>query len=251
MKNLKFLRQVSLDHLQANITANQERYLEAKPWLDAYFSGRPWCSESNAVRAQAVDLEMPRSRTENCDLENTRILYEALRHLTPVQASDPRIWAYMAHVSHWEYMRRRWPAEQYVDGGAFKRNIQTRYLFMADRPRALVRNGLSRLWWYGYCSYDESREDPFELTSVLLKNLDVTQSILERAFSRSARVTRAMLCALLAREQSGRPFYGRDKVREVAKYLVQIGGVMIIDVLDEAELTELVMEKIEQLSAAG
>jgi hypothetical protein len=148
-------------------------------------------------------------------------------------------------------MRKRWPAEQYMGEDKFKENIQTRYLFMADRSRALIRNGIARLWWYGYCSYDESRKDPFELTGVLLKNLDVTQSILERAFSRSAKVTKAMLGALLDRELSGKPFYVRDKVREVAKYLVQVGGVIIVDALDEVELRNLVNGKIEQLSAAA
>jgi hypothetical protein len=251
MSNLKFLKESSLNRLQANITANLSQYQKESPWLDAYFSGSNYCLDSNLQTAQALTLKIPDSKKDFFDLENTRIVYSALRHLTPVQASDPRLWTYLTHVSHWDYMRKRWPAEQYVEGDKFKENIQTRYLFMSDRSRALTRNGLARLWWYGYCSYDETRADPFELTGVLLKNLDVTQSILERAFSRNGKVTKAMLGALLDRELSGNPFYVREKVREVAKYLVQVGGVIIIDALNEPELRTLVTDKIEQLSEAA
>jgi hypothetical protein len=143
-------------------------------------------------------------------------------------------------------MRKRWPVEQYKER-RLSENIQERYFFMADRPRALVRNGVARLWWYGYTTYDENRSDPFELTTVLLKNLDVTQSILERAFSRNRAVTHAVLAVLLDREKKGVPFYDRNHVRELAKYLVQLGGVTIIDALTPSEVQEVVTRRINEL----
>ena len=147
-------------------------------------------------------------------------------------------------------MRKRWPIEQYLGREKLRENIQERYFFMPNRSRALIRNGMARLWWYGHCSYDEGRADPFELTTALLKNLDVTQSILERAFSLNTNVTKTMLGVLLERERNGKAFYVRNKVRDLAKYMVQIGGVTIIDALDEPDLRELVSEKIEQLAPA-
>jgi hypothetical protein len=250
MEKLSFLKQSSLDRLQANIVANQHRYVEDSPWLNSYFSGDAWRQDSNVAEWPALTLLMPISKTELCDLENTRIVYSALRHLTPLQASDPRLWAHFTHVTHWEYMRERWPVEQYVGKPKVRENVQERYFFMPNRSRALIRNGVARLWWYGYCSYDESRADPFELTTALLKNLDVTQSILERAFSLNTNVTKTMLGVLLDREKNGKPFYVRDKVRELAKYIVQIGGVTIVDALDEPDLRELVSDKIDQIVAA-
>ncbi|MBI3208721.1 MAG: hypothetical protein HYZ37_07450 [Candidatus Solibacter usitatus] len=121
---------------------------------------------------------------------------------------------------------------------------------MSDRSRALLRNGMARLWWYGFCSYDENRSDPFELTGPLLKKLDVTQNLLENAFGRNNQITHAVLGVLLDREKDGNPFYVREKVRELAHYIVQIGGVTILDALDGSELRELVVGKIEQLIAA-
>jgi hypothetical protein len=251
MSKLNFLKQSSLDRLQANIIPNEQRYTEGAAWLSAYFSGSAWLQESNTLQASSFELQIPTSKTDLLDLENTRNVYSALRHLTPVQASDPRLWAYLTHVSYWEYMRKRWPIEQYLGKPRLREIIQERYFFMPDRSRALIRNGIARLWWYGYCSYDESREDPFELTGALLKNLDVTQSILERAFSRNTSVTKTLLGVLLDRERNGNAFYVRAKVRDLAKYIVQIGGVTIIDALDDLELKGLVLGKIEQLAAAA
>src|SRR5262249_8591095 len=153
-----------------------------------------------------------------------------------LQASDERLWGFLSHVTFWTYMRSRWPAEQYAGKARYAETLQERYLFMSDRPRALIRNGIARLWWYGYTTYDEGREDPFELTAVLLKNLDVTPSILERAFSRNRVVTKAVLSVLLDREKKGAPFYARDDVRNLAKHLVQVGGVTIIDALTYSDI---------------
>ena len=245
------MRESSFDKLRTAIAPNQGRYAGEQPWLGSFFGSSAWRFESDLVQAPQLVLKIPESKaafTES-DLENTRIVYAGLRHLSPLQAADPRLWAYLTHEAHWEYMRKRWPIE-----GDGKRDplkfIQERYLFMPNLSRALIRNGIARLWWYGYCSYDAKRSDPFELTAVLLKNLDVTQSILERAFSLNRSVTQTVLEILLEREQMGRPFYLRYQVRELARYLVRVGGVTILDALDKAELRGLIAAKVEQLAAA-
>jgi hypothetical protein len=250
MNKLNFLKQNSTERLPANIVPNQDRYAEDTPWLASYFSGANWSPESNIGLLGTITLQVPESKLDLFDLENTRAVYSALKHLTPVQAADPRLWAYMTHVTHWDYMRQRWPVERYIGKPRLKEIIQERYFFMSDRSRAPLRNGIARLWWYGYCSYDETLDDPFELTGALLKKLDVTQNILENAFGKNNQVTQAVLRVLLEREKQGKAFYVREQVRELARYIVQIGGVTIIDALPELELRELVTGKIEQLAGA-
>lgn len=255
-----YIREVHLERLRANVASNAVRYREPAPWLGTYFDGESYGIQSK-IEIPDVTLKLPTtsgtkeenagSKDESNDLENTKTLYEALKHLTPVQASDERLWAYMTHVTHWEYMRSRWAVEQYEKKPkTLAANIQTRYLFMSDRPRALVRNGIARLWWYGYSSYDGSRSDPFELTAVLLKNLDVTQSILERNLSRNRTVTKAILTALLEREQSGKPYYDREGIRNLVKHVRHIGGVTIVDALTFDDVRTLVKTKLDVLAAA-
>ena len=91
MNKLTFLKENSLDRLQANINANQHRYSEASPWLNSYFSGSGWFQDSSVIQFDDFKLVMPISKTELCDLENTRIVYRASRHLTPMQAADPKL----------------------------------------------------------------------------------------------------------------------------------------------------------------
>jgi hypothetical protein len=248
MPKALFVRDAQLERLRQNITPNARRYATEKPWLGDYFGNAAWYLQSSVEMPNDVVLKPPASKTELFDLENTKLLYSALRHLTPIQAADERLWVYLSHVTYWDYMRQRWAVEQYEGKPRFAQIVQERYFFMADRPRALIRNGIARLWWYGYTTYDERRDDPFELTAVLLYNLDVTQSILERAFSRNRTVTHAALSILLQREKDGIPFYARDRVRDLAKYLVQLGGVTIIDALTSEDVCDIVSRKVDQLA---
>lgn len=246
MTKLKFLKQSSLDRLRANVAPNQKRYTQDASFLNDYFAGTNWYVESNIAIPEAINLQIPTTKSELLDLENTRIIYSALKHLTPLQASDQRLWAYFTHVSHWEYMRKRWPVERYIGAERFREVMNERYFFMADRSRALLRNGMARLWWYGYCTYDEKRSDPFELTGALLKRLDVTQNFAENAFGRNVDVIKSLLTVILERD-----FYKREPVRNLARYINSIGGVTIIDAIPHDELRELFTAKIDQLSVAA
>jgi len=70
--------------------------------------------------------------SEKRDLENTQLIYEDLKALTPIQATDERLWAYLAHGPYWEYMTRRWGLD--------------------DREREFTREGLDISW------FDEGKE---------------------------------------------------------------------------------------------
>jgi hypothetical protein len=249
-----FIRDTHLARLKKNVAVNAPRYRSGKPWLAEYFGGDGYYMQARVDIPDDLQLMLPvqGSKTELSDLENTQILYSSLRHLTPVQASDERLWAYLTHVTFWDYMRKRWPVEQYeAKPDKLPENMSSRYMFGSDRPRSLVRNGIARLWWYGFTTYDEHRADPFELTAVLLRNLDVAQTLLERAFSRNKAVTRAFLSALLEWEKSGEPFPRRDEVRELAKHVTHVGGVTIIDALTFDQLRQLVRLKVEALGVAA
>ena len=248
MANALIIRQGQLTRLYENIENNRSRYVRDETWLAEYFERDEWALPSTIDIATEITLVDPISKTDQQDLINVRNLYTALHHITPVQAIDDRFWVYLTHITFWTYMRKRWPAEQYVTSKRYKDNMQERYLFMPDRSRALLRNGIARLWWIGHSSFDSERSDPFELTAVLLKNLDVTQSITERAFSRNPVITRGILTALSELELAGRPVYVRERIRDLVKYLVQIGGVTIIDALSATEIRDLVLRKIDQLT---
>ena len=105
---------------------------------------------------------------------------------------------------------------------------------------------MARLWWYGHCTYDQQRSDPFELTGALLKKLDVAQNFAENAFGRNVDVIKTLLEVVLEHD-----FYERAPVRNLARYINSIGGVTIIDAMPRDDLREMFTAKIAQLSVAA
>jgi len=61
-------------------------------------------------------------------------------------------------------------------------------------------------------------------------------------------VTHAVLSVLLQRQKDGSPFFGRESVRDLAKYLVRVGGVTIIDALSSVDLCDVVNRKVDELT---
>ncbi|MBC2710204.1 MAG: hypothetical protein HGJ94_04135 [Desulfosarcina sp.] len=251
MPNLRYIRETHLDDLRSHLLDNVQRYTEDNPWIESFFNESSW-QLSSKISYDEIELVMPESPTIHHDLENTKRLYSAMKAMTLTQACDERLWAMMAHFTFWEYMRARWPAERYLKSPQKKLRdtMIERYFVLPNRSRGLIRNGISRLWWYGHVSYDEARDDPFELTAVLLKKLDVAETLLGRAFSYNEKVTKTILSILVDLEKSGKPFDKRDPFRDLMKFVNQVGGVTILDALAPNELKSILYNKISQLAAA-
>ena len=149
-------------------------------------------------------------------------------------------------------MSARWSVEKHMTSdGRLKsqEGLASRYFIKGSK--GLVRNGISRLWWYGNVSYDEDRADKFELTAVMLKYQDIAQNILERNFSRNHTVIKAVLEVLRELEANGAPFYKRENFRLLMEYINSIGGVTILDALPLEDVKQMVESKIKLLAATA
>lgn len=244
---IKYIKAGSLDELKANIKGNSDRYSEESPFIQSHFNTDNWLSEGKFNMPDDIKLINSIDNTHS-DIQNTKILYSALKDLPFSVAIDERFWAYQAHVIFWDYMRTRFPVEKsksLKDGPVGY--LREHYFFMPNRDRALIRNGISRLWWYGHLTYDETRENPFELTEALLEKLDIAQQLLERSYSRNPVITKTVLSMLVEKKKSGEPFSHRSKFRPLASYLNQVGGVTILDALKDKDLQVIIESKLELL----
>lgn len=188
---------------------------------------------SGILAADTVTLVLPEGPTDLKDLENTKILFSAFSDLTPAQASDKRLWTYLTHVTFWNYMRRRWP----VEGASNPVNrIRDRYLLATTSLESLTRNGISRLWWYGYLTHDPQRSNPWELTEILLAKADLTVGITERAIGCSRQLRTAVLEFLAAHPEI---IASEDASRELLKKLNLAGGTRNLPFLEVDELKAL------------
>jgi hypothetical protein len=250
---LSIFRENFVIKLRASIPQNRPLYRNDEPWIESLPGGKSSSIKTTVEPAEALKLLEP-EEDDRKDIENTMRVHRALHFLTPLQAHDPRLWTRLTHVECWKYMRKRWPVERFgKDKGKMERFILSRYFVAQNQSRALLRNGLARLWWYGHVTHDAERQNPYELTGVLLHTLDIAQQIMERNFGRIEHVRTGFLEFLLrnSRKLLGHGTKKRDLIRKLAIYLNLHGGVTLLDALDKAAVTGFLEEDFSRLGTAS
>ena len=246
MSSIIIFKSNFVNSLLASLDSHLDKYNSENPWiLDAFAQADRDIRQTALVPTESICLD-----PELKDVDNAIRFHKALRHLTPLQARDPRLWTRLAHVDFWSYMRHRWPIEKHASNkGRAKRFVEAHYFVTQSQSRSLIRNGIARLWWTAQLSYDSDRENPYELTEVLLSALDITQQFLERGMGRASDVIKGVLTFLLANEQvlltGGNK--NRLRIRRLAKFLNMTGGVCILDTLTQSEVRDLLDEELARI----
>jgi hypothetical protein len=204
---------------------------------------------TNVELAEALCLDFPEDGDRK-DTENAIRFHKALRHHTPLQARDPRLWTRLAHVEFWPYMRLRWDVGKHMaNRDRAARFVETRYFVAQSQSRALLRHGIARLWWTAQLSNDPDRENPYELTTVLLSTLDITQQIVERGMGRANNIIKGFLAFLLGNGDVllGGGDKNRTRIRLLAKHLNMYGGVCVLDLLTQGEVMEILAKGFSRI----
>jgi hypothetical protein len=234
---LNYVKESAVAELRKSIEYNKAMYSESASWMGSFFSGRPYLAESRIAIASLPELKNPETAVALFELENTIALHTALKDLTPSQAADERLWVWLAHGPYWDYMRHRWPVENAKT--SFERYVLEHY-FLGD-VRSLVRHGLARLWWFGYCTYVPNAEDPYALTRMLLHTTDARASLLERKFWRNQAVLHAVLRRVAHWRSNELDFFvPRERFRRLCKTFNIYGGTLLLDSLEEPDIYGLV-----------
>lgn len=218
---LKYLKNDKISELETNIELNIENYVNCNALVE----------ESDYLESNlpSVKLELYHKENSNTfDFENTKLVYEALKNLTPLQASDERIWTGLTHQKElMKYTVSRWA----INEGSSRGTIKDRFF---SHP---MRNSVSRLWWYGYISYNEDLDDPYKLTKLLVKNQDIAVGIMERSYSRNREFVQKVLLSLYEwTEVSGNKFPKTEDFRKVTKGINRMSAVTLVDLIEKGDL---------------
>ena len=263
---VKYLTDKAYETLIDNIAVDKDKYMQDDVWLPNYFDGKEFYKESR-IDVVPITLHMDGDKNAS-DLINTRYVFDTYGEMTPQQASNPYLWSYLSMVDFWKYTKWRWGKnmdgtkndsddeivnEEAAKQGESKRtvNIKQRYLCTPSRI-GLLRNSLSRLWWYGYLSFqEESPAHKYDLTKLLLSQSDLCQNIVERNFSMNKEISIGILSAI--KEINDNPSM-RDvgavnngdhyEWRPLCKYINRYGGVALLDTLTRNDIKELSYEFI-------
>ncbi|GAA0788111.1 DUF6339 family protein [Hathewaya limosa] len=242
---LYFLKQDALDTLRGNLETNAKKYMnQTNDWIIDFFDREsPFVEYKKEVDEFTLDMSSDKPNTT--DLENVKRIYTAMKTLSETDASDERLWAGLAHGQLWEFMRYRW---QYDKEIPIARNIETRYMFGYGIRASNYRNTLSKLWWVGRLTYDETRKNHFELTEVLKRDFTtrVNDLLYSNMYSANPMICRSFLSAIKFHEDRGASVNG-DIFRKATQYLNVLGGTYILDYFDEDALKEKIINEIYRL----
>lgn len=226
---LPFFSRKFLDRLHENASANVDKYGPESTWLNSFSNGQIYLHESGLVVDPPPALIVSEDGNGKHDAANAKLVYSWLCALTPALAMEERLWAALTHCIFPKYMSARWPVDS-------KNAVVRRYLYEGQSFASLSRNGIARLWWAGYLTKDEKRDNPFELTDTLFLRQDIQVSLLERRIGKCRLVREAVLEFL--KENSG--WFGQEafsrRIQVLLKELNLLGGVAILDALPVAEI---------------
>ena len=197
----------------------------------------------------AADLSFDLERPTTGDAPNALLVYRSLAFLTPHQASEERLWTFLAHQECAEYVAHRWLLSRKRPESQAEAARRARNHFFVSGNRGLIRdNGLSRLWWMGFIAQQADPNDPLRFLNILLYLQDVRSALIERpSTSMNYRVLRVIYARMRENfEDEGKSLFTRDRFREWMKNLNRRGGVLLLDAMPDDALSQLIRDESER-----
>ena len=129
----------------------------------------------NNVKDTEIDFDFEKLKTsdesDNIERDNIKIIHKSLKHLTPVQACQEKLWVGMYNTYYINHIF------DYIDQNKNKKNInstlKSSIIFTWGGNRSLIVQNLSRMWWLGQYLYDE--DDNFHKKPRFLREIETYQ----------------------------------------------------------------------------
>jgi len=238
---IRFISIEGLETLKSNLNNLASRFACQDPsWVGEFLGPKAFLPSKFEVEDLALD--MSQADPFMTEFENVKRLHAALNIISDSQASDERLWAGMCLTDFWNYVQYRWKITESSSVSIVKQH----FFFGFGPRRSLTRNAVSRLWWVGRLTYDETREDPYELTKFVCRNSDYIMHILERNTSNNKNLTRGFLSGVLAAVNEGLSI-NTNTVAELSRYLNLLGGVYVLDCLPKETLSEKILMRAREI----
>lgn len=179
----------------------------------------------------------------NDDLASSIAIYEAFDDLTPLQASDERLWTYLSHKDLFNYLQNRW------NGKITSKYVIDHWFVNGASQNNLLADNLSGMWWAVYLTIDENRSDKYELTKILFRQRDFAFRTL--GTYRLGRHKEAVKGILEFISENERLFSNRfeTKTREITSFLNKYGGTKPIPFFKKKEIKNLLKTHIKKIEA--
>ena len=243
---LHYYRQAIVDDYFGRVELNLDWYYS--PNEQAPRAKETYTTRSALIEARDLSglLKPQDAKPSETDADNALLVYEALYALSPHQATDERLWAYLCHNSCSAYVAWRWLGRRPDATEAAAKKVRSHFFARRNGSRSLVRdNGVSRLWWLGYIAHQIDPEHPGNFLEILLHRQDVRSALIERpAVSMNLDVLNVIYGVMQEHwQQETRGLFARETFRTWMVNINRRGGVVLLDALPEPALTALLRDE--------
>lgn len=179
------------------------------------------------------------------DIENAKIIYGSLKNLNPVEASQEKIWVSLLNTVYQDFLFYRLESE--IESSNVTR-LKSATVFTQGEPRSLIVQILSRLWWLGYYTTDEKRENPYELMEFFGKT-DLSGKMItffSSVMINNENIRLGILSGIKKLYDADLIPYNRKQFLAATMYFNLIGGVKILDMLSFDEVEEITIDLLKE-----
>ncbi|MGI6616266.1 MAG: DUF6339 family protein [Dethiobacteria bacterium] len=214
--------------------------------IEEYRSGDFRHIEADASNHIELDLEINEnklhlidcSNNDHREVKNCMLMYEAMGSLPLHIARDNRLWEYITLTLLLKYTRKRWP----IPNNEIKAVKHIKNHFFVVGARGFERdNSAARLWWMAYICSRIKGLGLEKALKCLLYQYDVRANIIERpTMSQSVNVFSEIIRILNESLESDKALFERKRFRSAMRRLNQIGGVKLLEAMDEADINTII-----------
>lgn len=190
-----------------------------------------------------------RSKDSQADVENIEIIWESLKHLTPSEASNEKLWVALENTCYIDYHldALKLISEKYKKSSIIS---QTTFSNENGRKRSLVINNISTLWWIAYYTVDEKAKDIFHHTKRYVTGTYRGNAVgyFSSNITNNKEITLGTLDAIYELVDEGKMKETREAYTEANKFLRIIGAVISLDSLTREEIKAKVKENLLKMN---
>ena len=242
--HIKYMTDEALETLQANTSVITERLTEnqtSSTQLSEFVPSELYVTKKYEI--EEFTLRVPKDEKDReTDIYNSILLYERLHHLPLYVLTDERFWCWMNFEMGYEVALKYMPVKK--NSSVFKDH----WLLTQGKRRGLFFGVLSRCYFRVALSVDNTLDDPYELTKFVIENPLRFRELTWRSFSSEKMIVLGSLKAE-KRIQAEYPHVEENTKHfaEIAKHLLKLGSVMLLDCMTEKDIEEYVYKKYKEM----
>lgn len=242
--HIKYMTDEALETLKANTSVITERLTEnqtSSTQLSEFVPSELYVTKKYEI--EEFTLRVPKDEKDReTDIYNSILLYERLHHLPLHVLTDERFWCWMNFEMGYEVALKYMPVKK--NSSVFKDH----WLLTQGKRRGLFFGVLSRCYFRVALSVDNTLDDPYELTKFVIENPLRFRELTWRSFSSEKMIVLGSLKAE-KRIQAEYPHVEENTKHfaEIAKHLLKLGSVMLLDCMTEKDIEEYVYKKYKEM----